>query len=232
MKVCILGKLGRMGSFLNYVLENRVNYEVVSGIDIKNDYSKTLVFNNVEEAYNSEPFDILIDFSVSDISFKSIEYCLKNNIKVLSGTTNIKPNKMKYLKELSITNKTSFIWTPNFALGAAILYDLSRRINSYFTSYDIIESHNINKLDSPSGTAKEYADLLDVREDKIQSIRLNDVITSHDVIFNNKGEKLIIRHEVYHRDAFLKGFLKSLDKLENNNISIVGLKEYYDFMTK
>lgn len=227
--VAILGIQGKMGSFINYVLNNRLNYEVVAGIDRKKEFSNLKIYEDLSTLLENHKIDLLVDFSNKDISYETIKLALQNNIKVISGTTGYSKNELLELK--SYCNKdNSFIYTPNFCIGSAVMYDICEKIYHNFNSKDIVESHNNKKKDAPSGTARELADLLNIDLNDVQSLRLNDIIGAHDVIFNNKGEKLIIRHEVYHKDAFLKGFLTCLDKLEKNNFIVIGLKEYFNFI--
>ena len=108
------------------------------------------------------------------------------------------------------------------------MYRILKDINYMFEKKDILEVHHVNKKDKPSGTAKEYAKVMNIDYKKVQSIRLNDVIASHEAIFDSPGEKLIIRHEIYHRDAFLKGLLNTLDIIFKRKVWISNLEEYND----
>ena len=225
MKLAIAGLNGRMGSFLYRVLSKRSNYEITYGIDMKIDYKSIPLYKKIREDLT----DILIDFTEASFSYKLIKEALNKRIKVISGTTGFTKSQIEELKSLSEKLHISLILVPNYALGASILYHEAANLLELFDSYDIIESHNINKRDIPSGTAKEYARLLNISEDKIQALRLNEVIATHEIILNNPGERLIIKHEILSRDAFLKGFLQALDYISDDEYhEIVGLKDFYD----
>jgi 4-hydroxy-tetrahydrodipicolinate reductase len=78
---------------------------------------------------------------------------------------------------------------------------------------EIVEAHHIHKKDSPSGTAKEIARVIkDARGDvniPIESIREDEIVGEHTVIFESDVDLLEITHSAKTRDIFAKGALKA-----------------------
>ncbi len=203
MRITLLGKSGKMGSY---------------------------IYEKLNDTYEfCDDGDIVIDFTNASISFENIKNALENGKKVISGTTNIKSEELEELKRISIMNETSFIWVPNYSLGAVIVNEIINSLDTYFADITILETHNRSKADIPSGTAKEYAKRL--KCDKIVSYRYDISKTTHEIIFDNNGERMTIGHEIFNRAAFLNGIKISIDKIiEKPYILIIGLEDFWDLL--
>ncbi len=221
--VVISGITGKMGSFVCDKLQSDSTYNILYGLALEKDTYNTY---KIHKAIKAKP-DILIDFSNSAFSYKIIKYCLKNKIKVISGTTNLTIDQITELENLSVSNKTSFIWSPNFALGASLLQTNFKSLKKYYPQIDIVEAHKKHKLDKPSGTAKVYAAYLDIKVEEVNSLRLHNELATHEVIFSNESEKLIFKHIITSRNAFITGIYIALKQVESEEyIKSVGLNEF------
>lgn len=211
-----------MGKYIYQILSNRSGVDVIGGIDKSNSIN-TLIYDDITKF---DDVDLMVDFSKADIAYEMIKKALCNGIKVISGTTGIDYKKIEELKKISIEKKVSFIWSPNYSKGACYMYKLIEQTKNDFDVADIYEIHSKEKVDAPSGTAKEFSRLLGF--DNTQYLRLNGVLATHEVIFSSTGEKVSIKHEINNRSAFLKGFLLAVDKIDlDEYISIIGLNELY-----
>ena len=56
-----------------------------------------------------------------------------------------------------------------------------------------------------------------IDENKIQSLRINQANPVHEIIFSSEYERIILRHEVMKKDAFLIGFEKKLNEMREKN---------------
>ncbi len=225
MNTIISGINGRMGSYVYDLLEGNDNFDIIGGLGL-NTNNNIRIYKELREV--DDKIDLVVDFSVDYFSMSTIEYALNNGIKVISGTTGFSNNEISYLKELSIKNNVTLFLIPNFAKGASTLYKIIDLIKNDYEFIDILETHSIKKLDKPSGTSKEYADRLKIDHKSIQSLRINDVIASHDIVLRSKGEKITLSHSIETREAFDIGFKLCLDKLLScEYITIVGLDEFY-----
>lgn len=203
MSIQISGINGKMGSYVKKYLEDK--YDIV------------------------DDGDILIDFTRADYCVDVIKEALKKKKKVISGTTNINPNDLYEIKKYSIENEASFIWVSNFSKGATSLFSILDVLYPHFDTVKIIETHNKSKIDKPSGTAKEYAQRL--VDCSVESIRNDDTAATHEIIFENKGEKLTIRHEIFSKEAFMNGIMISIELLTKIDYAlIVGLDDFLDLL--
>ncbi len=225
MNTIISGINGRMGSYVYDLIKDNNDFNIIGGLGL-NTNNNTKIFKELKEIEDN--VDLVIDFSVDYFSLSTIEYALNNGIMVISGTTGFTNREISYLKELSIKNKVSLFLIPNYAKGASTLYKIIDLIKNDYEFIDILETHSIKKLDKPSGTSKEYADRLKIDHKYIQSLRINDVIASHDIVLRSKGEKITLSHSIETREAFDIGFKLCLDKLLScDYITVVGLDEFY-----
>jgi 4-hydroxy-tetrahydrodipicolinate reductase len=101
---------------------------------------------------------------------------------------------------------------PNFALGAVLMLRFARAAAEYFPRAEVVELHNEEKRDAPSGTAKATAAVLG-GETQIHSVRLPGLVAHQEVLFGGDGQLLTIRHDTFSRDAFAPGVLLALEKL-------------------
>lgn len=215
-----------MGKYIHQVLEKRDGINVLGGIDRNKSFSS----KEVKDLKEFENVDILVDFSSKD-SYPILIEALKSNIKVVSGTTGFSINEIEMLKKTAKDMKTSIIWTPNFAKGASYMYKIIKSLNKSFELNDLIEIHKTTKKDAPSGTALEYSKLLEIDSRMIQSVRIKDAIATHEAVFSDVGEKIIIRHEVSSKNAFIVSFLTALNHIiKNDYVNVVGLNEFFSLI--
>lgn len=202
MNILLAGINGKMGSQI-YKKLSILNHNI-TGFDLKN-HDDVYTINNISNI-NIEDFDMLIDFTCKDISKKLIELFLENKKIVISGTTG---HTSKFIKDkiaFAKENNIIFIHSVNYAKGIAAYKDIAQIIGEKFKDVLMVESHDISKIDTPSGTALMLAKSLNLDLDKIKSLRVHEVTPSHLLIFSNEFEKITLIHQILKKDAFVEGF--------------------------
>lgn len=140
--------------------------------------------------------DILIDVS----SPEALAENLSAKKPIVIGTT----GHTTFTLIESASKIFPIFYSPNFSLGIALMRKFTAELAHRFPSdIDLIETHHLEKKDSPSGTALLLAKA--APNAKIHSIRSGKVIGEHTLIFNNSEEKLTLSHEVHSRQAFARG---------------------------
>ena len=152
----------------------------------------------------------LIDFS-SISAYEILECAIKSKINVISGTTGYSDEQIKNLNRLSLENNVIFYQCNNFAELINSFYDACKKINN--KNLKIYEIHNMQKADHPSGTALYLANMLNVDVKKITSIRKYDEFAKHIVIYETQNERIVIKHEIKNKDAFIDGFINFFKRL-------------------
>ena len=79
---------------------------------------------------------------------------------------------------------------------------------------EIVELHDEEKVDAPSGTARATAERIGGSV-AIHSVRLPGLVAHQEVLFGGTGELLTIRHDTTSREAFTAGVLLALERLSS-----------------
>lgn len=206
MLMAIVGICGKMGEQLFNFYRNQFD---IIGIDIIN-HSVVKTYHNLEEI--DVDIDVLVDFSSTDC-YPLLENAIKKKIPILSGTTGYSLEQVEKLSELAKANESGFIWKANYAKGIKLFSKIIEDCQEDFSILDFVEIHATTKKDAPSGTAKVLAKTLKIPEEKIQSLRINHAPAIHEIIFSSDYERVILRHEIINKKAFIIGFDEELQKL-------------------
>ncbi|MFK8040248.1 MAG: 4-hydroxy-tetrahydrodipicolinate reductase [Rickettsiaceae bacterium] len=232
-KLGIVGHTGRIGSLIvemiNRKFSDRFNLDLSF---YRNDNPQSLL----NKIYENN--DYVLDFSSSEITDKLLKAAKGNPKPTVICTTgwDIESYTSKYLND--IANYVPIVIAPNTSMGSCIQNYLSMQLAKFLDdSYDIdiSEIHHRNKIDTPSGTAKDLSksiqsikidhNVFEVlnksrRQPKsicISSQRSGNVFGSHKVSFTNKDEVVSVEHQVFNREVFAKGAIKILLWLDTIN---------------
>ena len=177
--------------------------------------------------------DLLIDFTLPGGTSVAAQWCERNGVALLSGTTGLTDDDQTALEKAAL--KVPVLWAPNLSHGVALLATLvgqaaaSLGVRANITITDV---HHKHKVDAPSGTALALAsavmegrsepleDLLesgrlealssgDEGELAFTSVREGDVVGDHTVSFDLQDEVIELTHKALDREVFAKGALKA-----------------------
>lgn len=177
--------------------------------------------------------DLLIDFTLPDGTRAAAQWCERNGVALLSGTTGLSGEDKQALKKAAL--KVPVLWAPNLSFGVALVNSLVRQVAAVLgTSADIhiAETHHKHKVDAPSGTALALAaTVMEGRGERLEdllepgqlegsaddekggltfsSVREGEVIGEHTVSFKLSDEVIEISHNALNREVFAKGALKA-----------------------
>ncbi|MCW5197642.1 4-hydroxy-tetrahydrodipicolinate reductase [Buchnera aphidicola] len=243
IKIAISGALGKMGKSLIKEIKNFKNLKLNS-IFIKTkknikkkDFkilkklkkNKTNIYTKIN---NTTDFDILIDFTNPKNTIKNLNFCYKNNKKIIIGTTGL--SKDNYLNIKKKSKKISILHATNFSIGINLILNLLKTTTNKIgkkSDIEIIESHHREKIDSPSGTAitlgkciaknmkLNFHDIAVYNRNKsnyqrkkneigFSSIRAGKIIGKHSILFSTIGETITITHQAFNRKPFSQGALQ------------------------
>ena len=135
INVCVAGATGRMGS--TFILEaSEEKFEIVGALvshnnpnrgktlqemDLNQSDVRLLDPSNIKEA--TENVDVYVSFTSSEAECSNIPQVADLGIKIVCGTTGIPEEQLKLLNE-EISVKVPAVFSPNFAIGINIIYDL------------------------------------------------------------------------------------------------------------
>ncbi|NQW34716.1 MAG: 4-hydroxy-tetrahydrodipicolinate reductase [Methylophilales bacterium] len=177
--------------------------------------------------------DILIDFTRPEASLGYLNYCLKNNIKYVLGTTGFNESEKATIEAAG--KKIAICFAPNMSVGVNLLIALvesaAKVLHKEF-DIEIIEAHHRQKVDAPSGTALRLGEVvakaagLTLKENGVfhregimplrkntdigfSTIRGGDIVGDHTVLFAGDGERIELTHKASSRKTFAKGAIRA-----------------------
>ena len=208
MKIALIG-YGKMGKEIEKISHER-GHEVIFKID------KDSNLKNISGA------DVAINFCTPETALQNIELGLKSSIPVVSGTTGWLSDFNK-IQELSKKLDISFLYSSNFSLGVNLFFDLNKKLAEIMKKHDqydlnIEETHHIQKVDKPSGTAITLAEGIiekgkynnwsmdnEKKSIPIESKRIDKVPGTHMVNYSSELDSIEIKHIAKNRTGFALG---------------------------
>ena len=208
MKIALIG-YGKMGKEIEKISNER-GHEVIYKID------KDSNLKNISGA------DVAINFCTPETALQNIELGLKSSIPVVSGTTGWLSDFNK-IQELSKNLDISFLYSSNFSLGVNLFFDLNKKLAEIMKKHDqydlnIEETHHIQKVDKPSGTAITLAEGIiekgkynnwsmdnEKKSIPIECKRIDKVAGTHIVNYSSELDSIEIKHIAKNRTGFALG---------------------------
>ena len=249
INITVTGALGRMGKILIKRITKNKNLKLFSLTDIKagkNIYGIKIQKNNINAFKKT---DVIIDFSRPKASIEILNYAKKLKKKVVIGTTGFNAKQNNLIKNYS--KKIAIFKSGNMSTGINLLEHivkiLSKNIpNNY--QIGISDDHHKKKVDYPSGTALMLANAISKGKNKnlesikgkfflnklgnLQKNKINFFITrkgntigKHSVHFNNKIEKIELKHTAFSRDLFADGALNAALWLRKKNRGLFNMQD-------
>jgi len=210
--VAVVGATGRFGTQIVRVVEAMDGFEVVARLNSQSDLSEM------------DGADLVIDASRHDVSNAVLDRAVSNGQRILIGTSGWSAAALE-AKNLPATAAVTII--PNFSIGSTVATHISAIVARYIPNAHIDETHNITKVDAPSGTSTHTAEAIAAARTAattqpatptdhvvagvpITSHCLPDAIAEQLVTFEGDGETVSIRHETTSRDSYDAGIAASV----------------------
>lgn len=180
-----------------------------------------------EELIAKHPVNIILDFSSESGADYYLNTASLEKIAVISAISNYSISKIAQLRKAA--KQTCVFYSPNITIGVNFLMISAKILKKIAPLADItiIEEH-FSAKDDISGTAKVIAKSLDIKTNKIKSIRAGGIVGTHEVLFGFPYQTVRIRHESISREAFGNGIKFVLDNL---NIKQTGFYNMENLIT-
>jgi 4-hydroxy-tetrahydrodipicolinate reductase len=179
--------------------------------------------------------DVVIDFSVPDVTLALAPIAAAANSAIVSGTTGLGDEERQALTRAA--DRVPVLWEPNMSVGVHVLSQIVAQAIASLPDWDIeiVETHHRAKVDAPSGTALRLAEVAQrtradaLRVDSTQlvhgrhgrpgargtdeigmhALRGGDVIGDHTVHLFGSAERIELTHRATNRDVFAHGALRA-----------------------
>ena len=258
VKVLVNGAAGRMGRAVVRAVLADEELQLVAAVDVSEAEdagtlagappAKIPVTTRLAAAIDASRPDVMVDFTKPDVALQNAITALESGVAPVIGTTGLTVEAKNQLSSIAEKQKTPCFIAPNFAIGAVLMMMMAKQAAKYMPNVEIIELHHDNKLDAPSGTALQTAELIrEVRGDMrqghpdeketipgargavvgglhIHSVRLPGYVAHQEVIFGGLGQTLSIRHDSTDRESFMPGVVLACKKVRSLSGLVVGLE--------
>ncbi|MDD3296795.1 MAG: 4-hydroxy-tetrahydrodipicolinate reductase [Candidatus Omnitrophica bacterium] len=211
----INGARGKIGQRIMSLALADSNYGVSFGLErqghpeIGKTISGVVITDDCEKISDCECF---VDFTCPAATLNCLSYLVKYDKPVVIGTTGFDEEGRNRIAEAS--KNIPIVFSPNMSVGVNVLFKLLLQASEILKGYrvSIEEAHHVHKKDAPSGTAKEIARIinskgLSVKPESIKSIREDEIIGDHKIIFKSDVDSLELCHSAKTRDIFVQGAL-------------------------
>ena len=258
-KVLVNGACGRMGQAVVKAVLQDADLKLVAAVDLTGGADAgtlvglpacgVTVTTDLAAAIDATKPEVMVDFTRPDVVYRSAVTALSQGVSPVIGTTGLSDEAKKELAALAEKQGTPAFIAPNFAIGAVLMMLMAKQAAQYLPEVEIIELHHDKKLDAPSGTAIQTAEMIrEVRADHkqghpeekeklagargadiggihIHSVRLPGYIAHQEVIFGGLGQTLTIRHDSLDRESFMPGVVLACKKVRGLKGLTVGLEK-------
>jgi len=215
MKIALVG-YGKMGKSIEQAAIN-CGHSITAIIDPKAPVYKEITEEALADA------DVCIDFSRPDCALENIRKAAAFKKNIVVGTTGWY-DRLDEAKQLVETANTGLLYAPNFSIGITLFLKIiaeAAQLIAPWNLYDAagMEIHHRQKADSPSGTAKKIAEVLDAyipQKDKshtFTSIRVGGTVGTHSLIFDSPFDTITLTHTARNRDGYVNGALHAAEWL-------------------
>lgn len=265
IKVFIAGGTGWAGSELGKGVFEHDDMELVGALSRKNKggnladilhlkADRIPIYEHMETALSETDFDVLVEYTKPTIAKQNILSALKKGKKVVIGTSGLTEQDYAEIEKVAHANNTSVLAVGNFAITVVLLQKFSEMAAKYIPNFEVLDYTHEDKIDAPSGTARELAYRLsmvrkpnkfvtedeligekssrgaNLNEVQVHSIRLPGHVISIEAIFGLKDEKLSIRHDSgASAEPYVKGGLLAIEKVGTFKGLKRGLDSVMDF---
>lgn len=232
IKVAVSGARGRMGTIVVQAVQAAQDMEMVARFEAFSDPSIVAAA------------DVVVEFTRPDVVFKNIEAWRSLDVHAVIGTSGFTADRIERLRDLWGAGPPNCLVVPNFSIGAVMAMRFSEMAAPFFQGADVIEMHQSDKADAPSGTALATAAQMaeagsfspptsetlldgvlggDHEGVGIHALRQPVEIADQETRLSSPGELLSIRHTAFDRSAYIPGVLAAVRKVPELPGVTVGL---------
>ena len=262
IKLSVIGAGGRMGRRIVSLAIESGRFNLVAAIerpdhpDIGKDSGLVAASEPTHviltDTFPAVETDVAIDFSLAEAVDRTIDYCLENNIALVSGTTALSDQQRERMR--SASEKIPILHATNMSVGMNLLFSLAGKVAAMLgDEYDIeiIEQHHRFKKDAPSGSAMTLAEnicrqtgrsfpksliygrsgteaLREKGSIAVHAVRAGDITGVHSIIFGTLGETLTLNHTANSRDTFVHGALRAAEWLVEKKTGLFSMTDVLD----
>lgn len=225
VNIALIG-YGKMGQMI-HSMSNHFDCNVIAIVD---PFSQNKEHLKTIESLKDLDIDVCIEFSNPEAVLNNIKKIADLKMNMVIGTTGWLEH-IEVISELIMKKDIALMYGSNYSLGMNLFYQILNYSTALFNkvqTYDVFayEIHHNQKKDSPSGTAKEIAqivlkntdtkdkvvydrldDAIKPNEFQFSSIRGGNIPGTHVLAFDSVADTIELSHVARNREGFAQGAL-------------------------
>jgi 4-hydroxy-tetrahydrodipicolinate reductase len=229
IRVCVAGVSGRTGGEVARAILSLPEFELTGAIGRRSagrqvgellggPANGVVVAGTLEEAL-ARPADVLVDFTSPGSVKKRVLEALARGVRVVIGTSGLTAADYQDIGRRAAESRLGVIAAGNFSLTAALAKHFALLAARHLPSWEVIDYAHADKVDAPSGTARELAEALGevarnqvavpverthgereargaaIGGTQVHSVRLPGYVLACEAVFGLPHERLTIRHD-------------------------------------
>ncbi len=230
LKVCLAGATGWAGSELARGIAKTKDLDLVAAISRKHagrilgevvdePLLTARVYASAAEALAASSCDIFVEYTGPDSARTHVLTALEHGAHVVVGSSGLTESDFAQIDVLARKRHRGVLACGNFALTVVLLQKFAESAAKLIPQWEIIDYAHDDKVDAPSGTARELAARLSkvrhpeptipvdqtvgpreargatLSATQVHSVRLPGYVISAEIIFGMPDQKLTIRHD-------------------------------------
>lgn len=229
LKVCLAGATGWAGSALARGIAQAADLDLVAAVarrhagrvlgEVLDEPRLAARIHASAAAALAAPCDVFVEYTKPDTARANVLTALERGAHVVVGTSGLAEDDFAQIDALARRQRRGVLACGNFALTVVLLQKFAETAARYIPQWEIIDYAHDDKVDAPSGTARELAFRLGrvrapaptvpvastvgpreargatVAGSQVHSVRLPGYVISAEVVFGMPDQKLTLRHD-------------------------------------
>jgi len=201
IRVCVAGITGWVGVPLARAIASAEDMTLVAGVARSGgEVDGIRIFPSVSSVLSapSAAFDVMVDYTSAHAVAENVRQAVKGGRHVVVGSSGMTDAEYSEVDALARERDVGVIAGGNFSLSAALLQRFAVEAARYFPHVEVVDTAHHDKIDAPSGTARELVWRLGQvtgSPPPVHSIRLHGYTIGVEALFGAPSERLTLHYD-------------------------------------
>ena len=192
IRVCLAGATGWVGRPLASAIREADDLDLVASVARRG--GDAITHTSIEEALRV-PSDVFVDYTSATAVKSNVMLAVNAGRHVVVGSSGLTNEDFGEIDAAARAKNVGVLAVGNFAITAALLQRFAIEAAKHIPDFEIVDIAYKEKLDAPSGTARELAWNLGVDPSTVHSLRLPGYTIGLEVRFGREDERLTLQYD-------------------------------------
>ncbi len=239
-RVGVSGAAGRMGRTVCAAVAADPDLALVAAVDTNGvgEVIEGLEVAGEPHAFVDAECEVVVDFTVAEAARATLPFLGMHGMHAVVGTSGFDEHDFALFEATFGGAGPNCVIAPNFAISAVLMMRFAAMAAPHFDTAEIVEYHHDRKIDAPSGTAVNTAELMAAARDtdfdpdptqheiypgarggagprgiRVHGLRMRGMVAHQEVVLGAMGQTLTIRQDSFDRESFMPGVLLACKKI-------------------